>query len=181
MNNRNKEIIKRSISIISILTFLLVMTMYYYVPKKDQLLSSMAFLQNSYKLSIQDVTTGILLKDATPVLDEVGMNNDPYTFKVINKSNKAVTYKIVFNNNKEKVTQKGKEVLDNKYLRYTIQEENNDYQNPSNLTEDGLIYTATINPRSEVVFNFKMWLDYDADNGAMNKVFIGTIALEEIK
>ena len=123
----------------------------------------------------------ILLKDATPLSDETGIQYEPYKFKVVNNSNSDITYYIVFNNNEEKIASKGKEVLPNKYLRYSLKEENKVELEPTTLPEDGIIYTATIPSNSEMVFEFRMWLDYDADNGAMNKIFIGKIGVEEVE
>lgn len=177
---KNKEIRKTIISIISVSLFLLVTITFVYLPKQETLLSSLAFLQNQKRFYMQDLSSGILLKDAVPVSDSKGLKNDSYAFKVVNNSNSKITYHIIFKNNKEKVSNTGREVLPNKYLRYTIKENNNNYIEPLNLTDNGLIYETTIDANSSSTFEFKMWLDYNSDNEAMDKVFVGKIEIEEI-
>lgn len=174
---------KRShiISIISVSLFLIIMTAFVYLPKQEMLLSSLAFLQNQNRFYMEDISSGILLKDATPVSDQKGLQYEPYQFKVVNNSNSDITYNIIFKNNKEKAEAKGKEVLPNKYLRYSLKEGNNVNLEPVTLQEDGILYTTTIPSNSTVVFEFRMWLDWEADNGAMNKIFIGKIELEEVE
>ena len=178
---RNKEVRKSILSIILVSTFLIVMTCFVYLPKQESLLSSLAFLQNQKRFYIEELSSGILLKEAIPVSDAKGLTYDPYEFKVVNNSNQDITYNIIFNNNREKITSLGKEVLPNKYLRYSIKEKNTDINNIQTLTEDGIILTTIIPKNSEITYEFRMWLDYNADNGAMDKVFIGAIELEEIK
>lgn len=177
---KNKEIRKTIISIISVSLFLLVTITFVYLPKQETLLSSLAFLQNQKRFYMQDLSSGILLKDAVPVSDSKGLKNDSYTFKVVNNSNSKIPYQIIFKNNKEKVSKTGREVLPNKYLRYTIKENNNNYIEPLNLTDNGIIYETTIDANSSSTFEFKMWLDYNSDNEAMDKAFVGKIEIEEI-
>ena len=130
---------------------------------------------------MEDISDGILLKDATPVTDKTGLENDPYTFQVVNNSNKNITYNIMFKNNKEKAEETGMEVLENHYLRYSLSLYNDTDLTATTLSDDGILLTTTITPGSKQVFNFRMWLDYNADDGAMDKVFIGTIEVEEVK
>lgn len=174
-----KEVKRSIISIILVTVFLVTMTTFVYLPKKANLMSSLAFLNNQKRFYMTEVTSGILLHDATPVSDKKGLENDPYVFKVVNTSNKDINYKIVFKNNEDKAISMGKEVLPNKYLKYSINEINTDIT-VNNLTSDGTIYTGIIPKNSEITFEFRMWLDYNADNGAMNKVFVGNIVLVEM-
>lgn len=176
-----KEVRKHILSIISVSLFLIIMTTFVYIPKQENLLSSLAFLQTQQSFYIEELTTGISLSNAVPVSDKKGLENEPYSFKVVNNTNKDITYRIVFNNNEEKAIAKGKEVLPNHYLRYNLVQDNNTVVEPINLSDEGILYTTTIRANTTEVFEFKMWLDSKADNGAMNKMFIGTIGIEEIK
>lgn len=178
MNNNEK--IKTILSIITTTIFLVTMTAFVYLPKQENLLSSMAFIKNINRFYIQDLSDGILLRDATPMSDKKGTSLEPFRFKVVNNSNKDITYRIVFLNNEKEANARGMEILNNRYLRYTLKDGNNEYLEPENLAEDGILYETTIAKNSEAIFEFKMWLDFDADNGAMNKVFIGTIELVEM-
>lgn len=178
---KNKEIRKLIFSIISVSLLLIFATTFVYIPKQENLLSSLAFLQNEKRFYMEDISSGILLKDAVPVSDCVGLSNDSYQFKVVNNSNSAVTYRIVFKNVNDKSQFDQKDILPNRYLRYSLKEGNNAYLEPTNLNDDGIIYETVINAHSSTVFEFKMWLDYNSDNDAMNKVFVGKIKVEEIK
>lgn len=176
-----KEIRSRILSIISVSLFLIIMTTFVYLPKQENLLSSFAFLQREQSFYMKELTSGILLHDAYPMQDSTALKNDPYSFQIINNTNKTITYQIIFKNNEEKAKAKGKEVLPNHYLRYSLIENNNNLVEPTNLTDDGILYTATIKPNTTETYDFRMWLDFNADNGAMNKIFIGTIEVKEIE
>ncbi len=177
---KSKEVRRLIFSIVSISLFLIITTAFIYLPKKETLLSSLAFIQNEKRFYMQDLSSGILLKEAIPVSDSDGLKNEPYTFKVVNNSNSKITYRIVFKNNEEKIISAGKSVLPNKYLRYTIKENNSNFIEPSNLNDDGIIYETEIDANSSTTFEFIMWLDYNADNDAMDKAFIGKIEVEEL-
>lgn len=176
-----KEIRKHIISIVVVSFLLIFSTAFIYLPKQENLVSALAFLQMQKGFYMEELSSGILLKDASPVLDEYGIKNDPYSFKVINDTNSDVTYKIVFKNNEEKAKARGMEVLPNRYLRYNLVSEGKELVTPSTLSDDGILYVATVKANSSQTFDFRMWLDYEADNGAMNKIFIGKVAIEEIK
>lgn len=176
-----KEIRSRILSIISVSLFLIIMTTFVYIPKQENLLSSLAFLQNQRNFYMKDVSSGILLHDAIPTKDVKALENEPYRFQVVNNSNSDITYQIIFKNNEEKAKLRGKEVLPNCYLRYSLTDTNNTIVSPSTLSDDGVLYTATIKANTIETFDFRMWLDYNADNGAMNKIFIGNIEIVKIE
>ncbi len=176
-----KEIRNRLLSIIAVSTFLIIMTTFVYLPRQTNLLSALAFLQQEQSFYMEDLSEGILLRSAVPTKDSDGLENDPYTFQVVNNSNKNITYNIVFRNNEEKAKERGKEVLPAHYLRYVVSDNNDTNLEVKTLSDDGILLTTTITPHSTQVFNFRMWLDYNSDNGAMNKIFIGSVAVEEIK
>ena len=115
-----KEIRKRLFSIIAVSTFLIIMTTFVYLPRQEGLLSALAFLQEEQSFYMEDLSDGILLKSAVPTRDSDGLKNDPYSFQVVNNSNKNITYQIIFRNNEEKAKERGKEVLPSKYLRYSV-------------------------------------------------------------
>ena len=177
----DKEIRSRIISIICVSTFLIVMTTFVYLPKQQNFLSSYAFLQNQQSFYMEELTSGILLKDAYPTKDENGLQNDPYTFKVVNTSNKDITYQIKFENNEEQAKEKGLEVLPNKYLRYSLNESTANNLEAKTLSDDGILLTTPIKAKSTTVFDYRMSLDYNSDEGAMNKIFIGTVRIEKVK
>lgn len=176
-----KEVRRHIISIISVSLFLIVATTFIYIPKQASLMSSFAFLQNVQNFYMKELTSGILLHDAMPTKDEKALQNSPYTFQVVNNSDKDITYQILFKNNEEKAKAKGKEVLPNRYLRYSLINNNKTIVEPSTLSDDGILYTTTIKANSTQTFDFRMWLSYYADNGAANKIFIGKVEIQKIE
>ena len=177
----NKEIRNRLFSIIAVSTFLIIMTTFVYLPRQTNLLSALAFLNQEQSFYMVDLSEGLLLKSAVPTKDSEGLEIDPYTFQVVNNSNKNITYNIVFKNNAEKAKERGKEVLPSHYLKYVVSDNNDKNLEVKTLSDDGILLTTTITPHSKQVFNFRMWLDYNADEGAMNKIFIGTLEVSEVK
>lgn len=169
------------LSIITTTLFLVFSTCFIYFPKQDNLFASLAFLQEEQKFYMEELSDGILLNDAYPVTDAQGMGYEPYRFRIVNNSNYDISYQIKFNNNEKKIKSLGKEVLPNKYLRYIIKEENEEYTLANTLGDDSIIYSSIIPANSKKVFEFKMWLDYNSDSNAMNKTFIGKIEITEVK
>jgi hypothetical protein len=147
------------------------------MPNHNSMASALTFLNGVQSFYMEDLSDGVLLKDANPTMDEDGLENEPYKFQVVNKSNRNITYKIIFKNKVENES----EILANKYLRYSISTENSTEDIVSTLGADSIILTTTIIPNSTQVFNFRMWLDYDCDNDAFGKKFSGVIQIEEIK
>ncbi len=170
------EIRRHLLSIFAVLTFLLTSTAFVYMPNHTNMTSALTFLNGVKSFYMEDLTSGVLLKDANPTKDEDGLKNDPYKFQVVNKSNKNITYRIVFKNKIENEEER----LANKYLRYTISTENGT-EEVNTLPDDSIILTTTITPNTTQVFNFKMWLDYDCDNDAFGKRFSAVIQIEEVK
>ena len=171
-----KEIRKHIMSILVVSTFLITMTAFVYVPNHTNMTSALAFLNGVKSFYMEDLSNGVLLRDANPTKDEDGLKIEPYKFQVVNKSNRNITYKIVFKN---KVSNE-EERLANKYLRYSITTENGT-EEPLTLSDDSIILTTTITPNTTQVFNFKMWLDYNCDNDAFGKKFSGVIEIQEVE
>lgn len=175
-----KEIRSRIFSIISVSLFLIIMTTFVYLPKQESLLSSLAFLQSAQRFYMKDLSSGILLHDATPTKDSKALEYEPYRFQVINTSKSDITYQIVFKSDVDKAKERGKEILPYRYLRYSLSDISGTLVEPSTLSEDGILYTTTIKADSVETIDFRMWLDWDADNGAMDKIFIGRIEIKEV-
>ena len=176
-----KDILKHILSIVFVSVFLVLMTTFVYLPNHNNLVSALSFLSNEQSFYMEDVSSGLLLKDSVPMEDSKGLEIEPYTFRVVNNTNHNITYKILFKNNIEKIEATNLEALDSKYLRYSISTINDTNLEANSLNEDGVLVVFTALPHSKQEFNFRMWLDYNSDNNAMGKAFIGSLALEEIK
>ena len=170
-----KEIKRSIIYLILVSTFLIVSTTCVYMPKHDKLLASVAFLNNIKNFYMEDLSDGVLLKNASPIKDEEGIKTNAYKFKVVNNSNRNITYNITFKNKVEDESIR----LANKYLRYTLSTSDENII-PNTLPEDNILLSVTIPPHSEQVYEFRMWLDYDCDNDAFGKAFKGAIEIIEI-
>lgn len=175
----NKEIKSHIMSIAFIIAFLLIGTIYIYYPNKENLLSSLIFLQNREKLYIEELSEGIKLAEAYPISDEEGLTNDSYQFKIRNESNEDIHYQIIFKNQLEKIIENNLSPLASKYLRYSVQEENGNLKIET-LSEDEIIYDAIISANSEITFDFRVWLGENFDDDAMGKTFIGRMEVVEI-
>lgn len=172
-----KELIRgRITSILMVIAFLVFSTVFFYMPKHNLLSSSMAFLNFQRSFYVEDLSSGISIKDAYPVKDSEGLKNNPYTFKVVNNSNKEIKYQIIFSNDLE-----DDNILDNKYLRYALSNIDDSDMIIDNLNSDGIILTSTLKANESKIFNYRMWLDFNSDNDAMGKTFVGTIKIEKVK
>ena len=176
-----KDIRKHVLSIIFVSIFLILMTTFVYLPNSQNLASALAFLNGQQAFYMEDVSTGLLLKDAVPIKDSEGLKIEPYTFRVVNNTKHNITYQIVFKNSTQKAEEQNLEVLDNKYLRYSISYDGDTNLEANTLPEDGVIATFTAFPNSKQLLNFRTWLDFNADDGAMGKMFTGIIELREVK
>lgn len=175
-----KENRKSILSIILVLFFLVFMTCFVYLPKQESLLSSLAFLQNQKVFYLKDLSHGILLNDAIPIPDEIGMQYEPYRFKVVNNSSSEINYRIIFRNNDLKMNIKKEDMLSNQYLRISLNSDKGILVNPTSLSENGIIYTTTIQAHKEEIFELRMWLDWNSDNDAMDKIFVGKVEIDKL-
>ena len=111
----------------------------------------------------------IVITDLTPVSDEEGLETTGYSFKITNTGNIASEYKIYF---VDKDLTNGEERLDNKYVKYNI-EKNNESIKTSLLSniEDDLLISGTLEKEEIAEFTLRLWLDDEAfDRNATNKV-----------
>ena len=177
----NKKIFSHLMSIACIILFLVAATVYIYYPNKEQLLSSFAFLQTQEGFYIKEISSNSNLTAPYPVSDEEGMNNEAYQFKVVNNTNEEKHYQLIYKNQVDIIKKRELLPLETKYLRYSINEENNKEMEPTTLSEDEVVYEAVIAPNSESTFNFRIWLGENCDEGTLGKTYIGQMELKEIE
>lgn len=175
----NKNIISCIGSIIFVIIFLVVSTIFIYYPNKQALLSSYTFLKNQEKFYLEELSDGIKLADAFPISDEEGISTDSYRFKIVNNSDEDIHYQLLFKNQIDKIKERNLVPLSAKYLRYSIQKTSSDIKIDS-LPESEIIYDATIPANSEAVFYFRIWLGENFDEEAMGKTFVGQMEVVEI-
>ena len=145
----NNEIRKNILSILAVFTFMITSTLLIYMPNHTNMASALSFLSGVQNFYMEDLSSGVLLKEANPIKDNEGLELDPYTFQVVNKSNKNITYRIILENKVEDESIK----LANKYLRYSISTENGNVE-VNTLSDDSILLTTTITPNTTQVFYF---------------------------
>ena len=173
------ETMKSILSIIGVLIFLIFITCFVYLPNRQILLSSFA-LQKQNDFYIENLSESISLKDAIPVPDSIGLQYNPYQFKIVNNSNSEIVYQIVFHKSSSEIGAQEIDILSNRYLKFSLKSLDNTLVEPTILPDDGILYNASLAAHSQLVFEFRMWLDWDADNNAMDKVFVGKIEINSI-
>ncbi len=129
---------------------------------------------------------GINLENALPITDEEGLKTEAYQFVVTNTGNIPASYKLKLVDDKENT-------LNDQYIKYNLVEENylktkenTHYRGGLYNTEPKLLNTLnnrvldeiTILPGEKIEYTLNLWLDYDADNNAMNKEFSGKIMVD---
>ena len=107
-----------------------------------------------------------------PSTDEEGMKTDGYTFQIYNNSGKEIKYKLSF------ITEEAN-TIDNKYIKYSYNINDGEYSAPQTL-EDNSVILNSIDGKKENTYNVKFWIDEDAGNEIMNKVFSTRIGLESV-
>ncbi len=140
-------------------------------------------------ITIDNQTNNILLNNAYPTKDSEGQNLDPFTFTITNHCNVKMDYEIGL----EMLSDTN---LESKYVKVLINEQGtsgsskllNSYDNESKTIIDGakegrILLEGKLDPTtdnsnpSKKDYELRLWLDYDADKGAMSKTFRSKIVL----
>ena len=116
-------------------------------------------------LSIEDLSEGVNYSNAFPIKDEEGLKQDSYVFAITNSSNNRIKYIVGFEN----VTNSSCDLLDYKYIRYSISNNNKDFSKVSNMDTDGYLTTDIIEGKNKKIYYLKFWIDYKASNEVLNK------------
>ena len=108
-----------------------------------------------------------------PVSDAVGMIQDPYSFSLTNVGNNDIGYfevRMVDQENRHST-------LPHKYIRFVLQVNNDEYNNPVNLGDvESIIYSGYNFKKGEIInFNLKMWLDDNSTSFVYNKKLYGAL------
>ena len=178
--NVKKEIISRLISIATTLTFLIVVTWFWFGPRiemteaKANMSSSLSQVSN---LEFIDLSKGIRLENAYPVPDSIGQAMEPYRFQVINHDQKESTFTIAFVNDLLEIEKDNCKILANNYLRYTIQKNEQEQTPVRNLALDGSMYQDTLKPGESATYELRFWIDQNAGNEIMNTHFHAKVSL----
>ena len=127
------------------------------------------------ELIIDNENEGITLDNAAPTYDSDGKESNPYTFTLRNTGNSDVRYEMYLDND----TGSGKTTLEDKDIRYQLKR--SDSEKVSSLVGTRLIDTGTLKKGSDRAYELRIWLNIEAENDAMGKVFYGKIRVEAIQ
>ena len=166
----NKELIRRIISLIVTTTFLFVSTYIWFNYRTIRTNVENQYSNNNRYLDIEEVSNS--LENLFPVTDEEGLKGEGSIIKVKNSSKNKIKYRLMF------VPTKGN-TLDNKFIKYSYNLNGGNYSNPQTINNN-LIAIDNISSKDINTYNLKIWIDYDATNDIMNKVFSYRIGLESI-
>ena len=111
----------------------------------------------------------INIEKAVPEEDEEGLKREGFIFKLKNSGNVPVKYTIYLD---DVELETGEERLLDQYVKYSLIKNDNEKE-PSLLNDltDRKLDTGVINKGEINEYELKLWVDYNAGNEAMNKVF----------
>ena len=166
-----KEFLYR-ISRISILILFILLTYILRLDLDKAYASSIDFF-NSYKNEVEliELSDGINLENAYPVKDEIGLNYDGYTFKVVNNTGYDRLIRVYFNNTYDIIEDR----LNYSNLRYIIYKNGEIFKDCSTLDSKGFLFEDSI--LEDVVYEVKFWISYDSGFEILDKKFVGKITL----
>ena len=134
-----------------------------------------------------DITSGestyiIDLSNQVPISDEEGLKQVGFEFKLENSGNVFASYTIYLD---DVELEEGEERIADNYIKYSLTKNDKEVEkdllatmgtNPNRTLDTGEIAKDEIN-----MYTLKVWIDEDADNNAMNKVFATTLRVEGVQ
>lgn len=128
------------------------------------------FITLESEIYIEELSNPITLSNVYPTKDEDGIKEQGYTFQVINNSDKEeVTFYL------QNTLEEQENSLNYKYIRYQVTKNNKVIVKPTNIKEDGILFTD--DNTNESTYEIKMWIDYNSDNNVYGKNFSTKLAL----
>ncbi len=129
-----------------------------------------------------DDTNGVAIdgNGVVPVLDAVGLEENPYTFKLINKGTTDSNYTIYLDNVN---LEEGETQLPDDAIKFDLKQDGTtlvrsllSYVKQNN---DRILYTGIIKSGETLIYDLRMWVDQDATSTmAAEKTFRGKIRVE---
>lgn len=122
---------------------------------------------------------GILLENAIPVRDSVGLSTDPYTFKLKNTGDINANYTIYLDD--EPLGDGETRMLDS-FIKYSLVKDTNEPVTAL-LTTLGtnprrVLTTGVIPANTTYTYSLRVWINQDADNDVMDTTFRGRLRIE---
>ncbi len=183
MNERQKKIqvAKISIFITSIFVIFLSVT-YAFINVTLQGTRRQVITAGTLELDLVEDENNISISNALPMYDEVGMIQDPFTFRLINNGDNSVNYRLKLAD----ITAGSK--LSKSIVKYGLTKEETDTINLLSTLSNGVIDEGTINGRETINYKLRLWIDSNVtDNSVISgkslkyKIEIEAGQLEETK
>ena len=124
----------------------------------------------------------INLDNQVPVNDEIGLGTEAFTFKLKNIGTIDAKYTIYLD---DVALEAGEERMADEHIKYSLTKNNSsDYvknlnsigTNPNRNLDSGVLKRSETN-----IYTLKIWIDEDATNEAMNKVFNAALRIEGVQ
>ena len=152
----NKEVKRHIMSIVEVLVFLIVVTVYWFGPREALTANIMANISD-YQMN----------KKISVITDKELTFGKETNFTVTNKTNIEQNYEIIIMSDYKRIRKNKCNALENNYLKYKL----NDYEE-KNLSVEGIIYTGVLQPNEKKNFSIKIDLD---NNSLDNTCYYPTI------
>ena len=163
----------------------------------DNLISTGCFNINFNDLDEEGNSTSIQLLNSYPISDTTGVKLKPYKFTLKNICNIKGEYRVV-------LSKLSNSDLDNTFLRYTFNKTDgaivvnqmplesttgldkstesviNERNNPKTIVDNYVLEEGYIEPNEEITYELRIWLNEEADNTQMDKIFEGVVSVSSI-
>ena len=132
-----------------------------------------------FDLVLNEPGDGISLINALPTYDEEGKSSSPYEFSLENKSNIELYYTLSLVDDEEALSSCESssggdcELLDSRDVRYELKLGDRTFT--GSLSDSSIISYGTIDADEIVNGELKVWLNINATNEAMGKVYLGRL------
>lgn len=130
-------------------------------------------------LKLGETQEGIQLKNAIPISDEKGLKTEEYTFTLTNDGNITSDYTVYLD---DAELAEGQVRLSDDTVKYHLVK-NGEERSPALVSTLGknanrVLDSGKLEPGATNTYTLKVWIDYNADNSIMGKVFSTKIRVE---
>lgn len=172
--NEKKIIFRHILSIIFVLTFLGLSTLFIFLPRQEEMAGALSYLGRMNALTFIPITDDLSLEYAYPISDYEGKNIEAYQFEVMNKGSEN-HFQLIF------LTGEGEDCLPQKAIHYVIADENGEYSEVRTLADDGIIVDDVIGTQDTKSYSLKFWIHDENDDSIFGTTFEAILELKAVK
>lgn len=170
---------KRTIILLILLLVMVVGVSYAWLQTTLYSNSTSTVQVGTLNLELGETKEGIQLKNAIPISDEKGLKTEEYTFTITNKGDIPSEYTVYLD---DVELEKDQVRLPDDMVKYSLVK-NGAERAPALVSTLGKnanrrLDSGKIAPKATNTYTLKVWIDYDADNSIMGKVFSTKIRVE---